>query len=406
MTHYLEDFTELLPAAPDKEATIADFLKRAEDAGFEEFLLQDCGKTKRCIDEKVKYATRTRLDTRVQDAMIADGFTEAEITRITDSCEDIEPEFMDRIRAVIVKLEAIDCAALYFDKKERAHDRMLREMGGKDAVVKIVKQLASKKPALAGPKDMHALDEMIAELHASAPWLREISTWAHKSLRAQYDAGRMWLRLPPVILLGPPGSGKSTYARKLATLSGTSVRALDAAASGASFAIAGSDSTWSSAQAGIPLQEIANTGIANPIIIVDEIDKCGRAMTSGGTRVSLPDALLGLLEPSSSHAWECPFTRRSFNMSQISWVLTANDIDGIFPPLLDRCRVFHVEYPAPDDLAHLIRAQASGRIFDEVADLLIERALKATSKGKQPTLRRLQQLIDEAADVSTAPVLH
>ena len=93
-------------------------------------------------------------------------------------------------------------------------------------------------------------------------------------------------------------------------------------------------------------------------------------------------------------------------MSQISWILTANDIDGIFPPLLDRCRVFHVEYPAPDDLAQLIRAQASGRIFDEVADLLIERALKATSKGKQPTLRRLQQLIDEAADVSTAPVLH
>lgn len=131
-----------------------------------------------------------------------------------------------------------------------------------------------------------------------------------------------------------------------------------------------------------------------------------RAATSDGMRVSLPDALLGLLEPSSSHAWECLFTRRSFNMSQISWVLTANDIDGIFSPLLDRCRGFHVEYPAPDDLVQFIRYQAKGRIFDEVADLLVERALKATSKGRQPTLRRLQQLIDEAVDVSKAPVLH
>ena len=93
-------------------------------------------------------------------------------------------------------------------------------------------------------------------------------------------------------------------------------------------------------------------------------------------------------------------------MSQISWILTANDIDGIFPPLLDRCRVFHVEYPAPYDLAQLIRAQASGRIFDEVADLLVGRALKASSKGKPPTLRRLQQLIDEAGDLTQAPLLH
>jgi MoxR-like ATPase len=168
----------------------------------------------------------------------------------------------------------------------------------------------------------------------------------------------------------------------------------------------GSDPAWSKSQAGIPLQEIAKTGIANPIMIVDEIEKAGTMTTSGGGRVSLPEALLGLLEPSSSTAWECPFTRRTYNMSQISWVLTANERDGIPAPLLDRCRVFQIGYPGQKDLADLIRKQSAGRVYDEVVDCLISRVATAVSKGHPPSLRRIQQLIDEAATVGENPVLH
>jgi MoxR-like ATPase len=253
---------------------------------------------------------------------------------------------------------------------------------------------------------MHALDEMIAGLHASAPWMSDISTWVYKALRAQYSAGNTWLSLPPVILIGPPGCGKSTYARKLATLSGVPVRTLDAAASNASFSVVGSDPTWSKSQAGIPLQEIAKTGIANPIMIVDEIEKAGTMTTSGGSRVSLPEALLGLLEPSSSTAWECPFTRRTYNMSQISWVLTANKSEGIPAPLLDRCRVFHIDYPGPKDIVDLIRKQSAGRLYDEVVECLIARVEAAVANGHPPSLRRIQQFIDEAAAVAQEPMLH
>ena len=169
---------------------------------------------------------------------------------------------------------------------------------------------------------------MISGLHASAPWMSDVSTWVSKALRAHYSAGNTRLTLPPVILIGPPGCGKSTFARKLAALSGVPVRTLDAAASNASFSVVGSDPTWNQSQAGVPLQEIANTGIANPVLIVDEIEKAGTMTTSGGGRVFLPEALLGLLEPSSSTSWECPYTRRTYNMSQISWIMTAKESEG------------------------------------------------------------------------------
>jgi ATP-dependent Lon protease len=406
MTHYLKDFTELLPKRPDLDELKAELLHMAETQGMIDFLWSRAV-SKEMVEQRVEDELTSIMTANVASIIEERGLIDPDQMDFLGFVhEDPDDAFVAAVRDAVEVSFVFEAAQYAFKDQVRQYERAQKKNGQREDVQQLVENLATSHPALAGPPTMHALDEMIAALHASAPWMSDVSTWAYKALRAQYSTGDTWLNLPPVILIGPPGCGKSTYARKLATLSGLPIRALDAAASSASFSVVGSDPTWSKSQAGIPLQEIAKTGIANPIMIVDEIEKAGTMTTSGGGRVSLPEALLGLLEPSSSTVWECPYTRRTYNMSQISWIMTANGRDGIPAPLLDRCRVFRIGFPGLEDLADLIRKQSAGRLYDEVVDCLIARVEAAVAKGQPPSLRRIQQLIDEAAAVAQEPVLH
>ncbi|MEO9517793.1 MAG: AAA family ATPase [Paracoccaceae bacterium] len=406
MTHYLETFTELLPKRPNLEEVKADFLQQAEAVGIADFLSAR-GVSQKTIEHRVKEEIGDFMTANVAEIIQQRGLiSHNQIELLGFVHEDPDEDFVAAVKDAVQVSFVYEAAREHHRMEAAQHDRALKNAGPKEEVQKFVKELATSHPELAGPPTLHAVDEMIAELHASSPWMSDLSTWIYKALHARYNTGQTWLALPPMILIGPPGCGKSTYARKLAALSGTPVRTLDAAASNASFAVVGCDATWSKAQAGIPLQEIAKSGIANPVMIVDEIEKAGMMTSSSGSRVSLPDALLGLLETSSSCNWECPFTRRTYDMSQITWIMTANERDGIPAPLLDRCRVFHIGYPEEKDLVDLIRRLSASRIFDEVADCLVARVVTATSKGHPPSLRRIQQLIDEAAAVTQNPVLH
>ncbi|MGO4914000.1 hypothetical protein ACEN2R_00830 [Pseudogemmobacter sp. W21_MBD1_M6] len=77
--------------------------------------------------------------------------------------------------------------------------------------------------------------------------------------------------------------------------------------------------------------------IANPVIVVDEIEKAGEVQSTGGQRYSLTEGLLPLLERSTARHWSCPYFRIGFDMSWITWVLTANSLRGLSAPFLSRC---------------------------------------------------------------------
>lgn len=241
-------------------------------------------------------------------------------------------------------------------------------------------------------RNEHHADEIAARLHEEMPWMSRATEIAWNAMRESVREGKPALSLPPILLDGPPGIGKSHWARRLATLVGTPSELIDAASEPAGFSVAGSQRGWSTANPGRPLELILRERVGNPLIVIDEVDKVGDVRSEKGLSFALSNALLPLLEPLSARTWSCPYFRVRFDMRWITWVLTSNNRRTVPAPLLSRCRVICVPQLSGAHLAYFARREAAARglpadTVDALADMLA---------GAQPgwDLRAVIKLID------------
>ena len=84
--------------------------------------------------------------------------------------------------------------------------------------------------------------------------MSEVGTFLMRHMRRAIEKGRLGLSIPPILLVGPPGDGKTTYARLIAELAGTPFRQIDVGSGSAGFRITGLERGWSSAQSGVPVE--------------------------------------------------------------------------------------------------------------------------------------------------------
>lgn len=254
-----------------------------------------------------------------------------------------------------------------------------------------------------GPETVDEVDELAANVHSLAPWFSAATTDAWKSMRAEVAAGRPpWFR--PLLLAGEPGVGKTTLGRLLAQEMGAPLVEIDAGSGGAAFSVAGVEKGWGSSSVGRPVEAIARYRVANPVVLVNEIDRIGGLTSTSGSRTSLNDAMLPLLDPASARRWTCPASRIEFNMSKVLWILTTNSLTGVDPALLSRCRVFTVPRPSASHISELVR----DRLHDLDPYLAAEAAemvAREWSKRKL-TLRHVDAMIDRIRRALTGPRLH
>ena len=146
------------------------------------------------------------------------------------------------------------------------------------------------------------------------------------------------IELPPMLLLGEPGIGKTHFARKLAELLGTGFGFVPMSSLTAGWVLSGASSQWKNAKPGKVFDTFLNGDYANPVIVVDELDKA-----SADGQYDPLGALYELLEIETATRFVDEFVELPIDASGAVWLATANDAARIPEPLLNRLAVYEIE---------------------------------------------------------------
>ncbi|MEK8032201.1 AAA family ATPase [Ideonella sp. DXS29W] len=151
------------------------------------------------------------------------------------------------------------------------------------------------------------------------------------------------LELTPMLLLGPPGVGKTHFARAVAHLLGTGMGFVSMSSLTAGWVLSGASSQWKGARPGKVFETLIDGPYANPVMVVDEIDKA-----RGEHAYDPLGSLYSLLEHDTAGSFTDEFAEVPIDASQVIWVATANDERSIPDPILNRVNVFEIQMPDAD----------------------------------------------------------
>lgn len=179
-------------------------------------------------------------------------------------------------------------------------------------------------------------------LASQQPHMREVVQFVIDQLKLARRSRRP-VRLQPMLLVGEAGVGKTHFAQALAKALATTVhiQQLDSDVTGAF--LLGSDKKWGNTRTGVLFEKLVLGSVANPVMVLDEIDKGNRE------RSSPLGSFYSVLEPLSAKTVRDISVDFEFDASLVTWIATANDSTKFDEPLRSRFREFHILPPTAEE---------------------------------------------------------